>query len=117
MWFFDAIAQPLLTAYNLEAEFVRVSSEIAANGFVFVLIGALTPIPYKVVAIASGLGNISFLTFIAASIVGRILRLGLVGYLTYLVGPHALPVFRNHLLTLAYIFLFVLLGYLLLQWL
>lgn len=115
-WFFDAIAQPLLTTYNLTAEFAEVSAEIAASGFVFVLIGALTPIPYKLVAIASGFGNIPFLTFIVASIIGRILRLGLVGYIAYVVGPHALPVFRGHLLTLAYIFLFILLGYLLVQW-
>jgi membrane protein YqaA with SNARE-associated domain len=115
-WFFDTIAQPLLAAYNLEVEFTRVSVELAANGFVFVLIGALTPIPYKVVAIASGFGAIPFATFLAASIIGRILRLGLVGYIAYVVGPHALPVFRGHLLTMAYVFLFVLLGYLLVQW-
>lgn len=116
-WFFDAVAQPLLTSYGLEEEFARTSAQIAANGFVFVLIGALTPIPYKVVAIASGFGSISFATFLAASIIGRMLRLGLVGYIAYVVGPHALPVFRGHLLTMAYVFLFILLGYLLVQWL
>ena len=117
LWFFDVIAQPLITTYGWHSEFARISSQIDASGFVFVLIGALTPIPYKIVALASGLGQISFVTFLVASIIGRILRLGLVGYLTYLVGPHALPVFRNHLLTLAYIFLFLLLGYLCYQWL
>lgn len=116
LWFFDIIAQPVIANYGWEAEFARVSSQIDASGFAFVLIGALTPIPYKIVAVASGFGQISFVTFLVASILGRILRLGLVGYLTYLVGPHALPVFRSHLLTLAYVFLFLLVGYLVFQW-
>lgn len=117
LWFFDVIAQPLLETYNLQADFLHATTQINEGGFVFVLIGALTPIPYKVVAIASGFGHITFVTFLVASIFGRILRLGLVGYAAFVVGPHALPMFRKHLLSLAYVFLFVLLGYLGYLWL
>lgn len=117
LWFFDVIAMPILDTYNLTEDFTRISAQVNESGFVFVLIGALTPIPYKLVAIASGFGHISFVTFLIASIFGRILRLGLVGFAAYAVGPHALPLFRRHLLSLAYLFLVLLLCYLAYSWL
>ena len=116
LWFFDVVAQPLIDSYGWHEQFAHISAQIDASGFIFVLVGAVTPIPYKIVAIASGFSQVSFVTFLIASIVGRILRLGLVGYLSYVVGPHALPMFRSHLLTLAYVFLFFLVLYLGYQW-
>ena len=113
--FFDVIGGRMISFFGLEAQFASVSASLDNNGFVFVLIGALTPIPYKLVALASGVAQVNILTFIFASIFGRILRLGLVGYIAYAVGPHALPLFRKHLLKMAYVFFFVLLGYVVVQ--
>jgi membrane protein YqaA with SNARE-associated domain len=113
--FYDSLALPLLAFYHLTPSFESAARELDANGFVFVLLGALTPIPYKVVAIASGLVHLNFWTFLAASIVGRVLRLGLVGAATYVVGPHALPMIRKYLLAIAYIVCAVLLVYLLIR--
>jgi membrane protein YqaA with SNARE-associated domain len=116
LWFFDSFGRPLLEFYNLQGQFASMSVQINDSGFIFVLIGALTPIPYKIVALASGFGQINIVTFLLASLFGRILRLGLVGYVAYAVGPHALPMFRKHLLSLAYVFLVLLLTYLVFQW-
>jgi membrane protein YqaA with SNARE-associated domain len=113
---FDTVGRAILEFFNLTEEFANVAGSIDANAFVFVLIGAITPIPYKLVAIASGLASMDVLVFLIASIFGRIIRLGLVGYVAYAVGPHALPVFRKHLLTLAYIFFILLVAYLFAQW-
>lgn len=110
-WFFDFIGTKIINAYGMENQFRSIASSVDDNAFVFVLLGALTPIPYKLVAIASGLTQINFVTFLFASIVGRILRLGLVGWAAYAVGPHALPMIRRHLLTFAYILCVVLLIY------
>lgn len=110
--FFDTLGQRLINFYSLEAQFASISKSLDSNGFVFVLIGAITPIPYKLVALASGFGQISFVTFLFASIFGRIIRLGLVGYVAYAIGPHAVPLFRKHLLSLAYVFLLILAVYL-----
>lgn len=115
--FYDFLGTKVITFYGLETQFATISSQLDSNGFVFVLLGALTPIPYKLVALASGLVQVNIWTFIFASIFGRILRLGLVGYAAYAVGPHALPLFRKHFLTLAYIFGLLLLGYLVIQFL
>ena len=113
--FFDFIGKWVIELYSLEEQFVWISTKLNENGFVFVLLGALTPIPYKLVAIASGVAHINFLTFLVASIVGRILRLGLVGGAAYLVGPTVMPIIRHHLLTTAYIVGFILLAYLIVK--
>jgi Predicted membrane protein len=113
--FYELVAAPILAFYGLEGAMTATMARIASGGFVFVLIGALTPIPYKLVAIASGVAQLDFATFLFASIIGRILRLGLVGWAAYVVGPYALPVVRRHLLTLAYILGVLLLIYFVLQ--
>lgn len=101
--FYDLLGQRVIEFYGLTDYFIEVSKEINANAFAFVLLGALTPIPYKLVAIAAGVSQMNLLTFLVASIIGRILRLGAVGWATYLVGPKAVPLIRRHLLAIAYL--------------
>jgi membrane protein YqaA with SNARE-associated domain len=113
--FYELVATKIITFYGLEPAVAEAVVRIQVGGFVFVLLGALTPIPYKVVAIASGIAQLDFFTFLFASIVGRVLRLGLVGWAAYMVGPYALPVVRRHLLNLAYLIGIILLIYLFLQ--
>jgi len=99
--FFEALGTKIISFYSLEDTFSNISIQLNDNAFVFVLLGALTPIPYKLVALASGLLKISFFTFIVASLIGRILRLGLVGIAASKVGPKALPMVRRNLYTIA----------------
>ncbi|MFT5849762.1 MAG: membrane protein YqaA with SNARE-associated domain [Patiriisocius sp.] len=113
--FFDTLGVKVIDFYGLQDMFASIADNLDKNGFVFVLIGAFTPIPYKIVAIASGVLHISFLTFIVASIFGRVLRLGLVGLAAHAVGPHALPVVRRNLYTLAAVAGLLLLTYIGLQ--
>ena len=109
--FYELVAVQIIAFYGLETAMSDTVARIASGGFAFVLIGALTPIPYKLVAIASGVAQLDFATFLFASILGRILRLGLVGWAAYIVGPYALPIVRRHLLTLAYVLGVILLIY------
>lgn len=99
--FFETLGSRLVSLYHLDAAFASASESLNNNGFVFVLLGALTPIPYKIVALASGLLHLNFFTFVIASIIGRILRLGLVGVAAHAVGPQALPIIRKNLYTIA----------------
>ena len=110
-FFYDTIGKSLLAFYGLEESFSSISDQLDANGFVFVLIGALTPIPYKVVAIAGGFMHLNIFTFLAASIVGRLLRLGVVGSLTYAVGPHIVPILRRNVMIFVYTLTIILVSY------
>lgn len=113
--FFDTVGVRVLELYALEDKFTSIAKQVDANGFVFVLLGAFTPIPYKIVALASGVLKINLFTFIIASIIGRLLRLGLVGLAAHYVGPRMLPVIRRNLQAIAAITGVLLLVYIIYQ--
>jgi membrane protein YqaA with SNARE-associated domain len=62
-----------------------------------ILIKGLTPIPYKLVTIASGLAQFAFPVFIAASVVTRGARFFLVAGVVKKFGPAMLPVIERRL--------------------
>ena len=68
-----------------------------ANTFVLTIMGAVTPIPYTIVAWVVAVLNGSLLVFIAASIVGRGLRYIIVGYSVYRFGPLAISYAKRYL--------------------
>lgn len=62
-----------------EEKFSAVSDAFNKFGIILVLIGAFTPLPYKVIAISAGLFGYGLLPFILFSAIGRSLRFCLVG--------------------------------------
>jgi membrane protein YqaA with SNARE-associated domain len=68
---FDVVAQPLLHAYHYDAAFAHFQQTYAKYGLWVILIKGLTPIPYKIVTIASGAAHFDFAVFMAASVVTR----------------------------------------------
>jgi membrane protein YqaA with SNARE-associated domain len=74
-----------------------------------VIIKGMTPIPYKVVTIAAGVGKMNLLSFIGASIVARSMRFYLVAGLLYFVGEpiRAFIETRLALVTTAFVVLLV----------
>ncbi len=68
---FERFALPLLHAYHYEAAFVRFQETYAQYGLWVILVKGLTPIPYKIVTIASGAAHFDFAVFMAASLATR----------------------------------------------
>lgn len=69
-----------------QATFDQVGTLYQGNAFLAVLTAAFTPIPYKVFTIAAGVFEVNFLTFMAASVLGRSGRFFLVGGLVFIFG-------------------------------
>ena len=92
--FFDAVATMLLSTHALSSlhQFVERLNE---SVFVLTLVGAVTPIPYTLVAYAAGFAKGSIVAFAIASILGRAARLGVVGFLTHRFGAQALAIFAK----------------------
>jgi membrane protein YqaA with SNARE-associated domain len=84
---FEVLATPLLHAYHYEAAFARFKDSYAEYGLWIILLKGVTPIPYKIVTIASGAASFNFWVFMAASIVTRGARFFLVAALLYFFGP------------------------------
>ncbi len=68
---FDKLATPILALYHLEPAFARFRAAYAQWGLAVILIKGLTPIPYKLVTIASGAARFDFPLFMAASLATR----------------------------------------------
>lgn len=86
-WGYDLIGEPIVKVYHGEPIMQKIKAWYDAYGFWGNLAAALTPIPYKVFTIASGVFQFDFLAFLTASIIGRSARFFAVGGLIYFVGP------------------------------
>src|SRR3954467_14446134 len=78
---YDAVAAPLIHFYHYEAAAQAFVDKFQQYGLWVILIKGLTPIPYKIVTIASGLAHFDFGVFVAASVVTRGARFFLVAFL------------------------------------
>ncbi|MDN3565798.1 YqaA family protein [Paeniroseomonas aquatica] len=84
---FDALAAPVLAAYGYADAMIRFQGWYDQWGALVILIKGLTPIPYKIVTIASGAAHFSFVVFLVASIVTRGARFFLLAFLLRRFGP------------------------------
>ncbi len=78
---FDVLARPLLHFYHYEDAFNAFQIRFREYGAYIILIKGLTPIPYKIVAIASGAARFDLLQFIMLSIVTRGVRFYIIAVL------------------------------------
>src|SRR5215217_2542141 len=78
---FEALGQWIIQFYGLGGKFDEFQRTWAEWGLWIILIKGLTPIPYKLVSIASGLAQFNLGVFIAASIATRGARFFLVAAL------------------------------------
>jgi membrane protein YqaA with SNARE-associated domain len=85
---FEEVAEPLLAFYGYAGKFADFADTYNAWGAWIVLIaGGLTPIPFKVVTIASGATGLDIGLFVLSSIVARGTRFYIVAALIYRFGP------------------------------
>lgn len=82
----ESLGQPIVDFYHGQEIVERIRSLYLGWGFWGVLFAAITPIPYKVFTISSGLFALPMTEFLAASIIGRSIRFFLVGGLIYHFG-------------------------------
>ena len=83
---FETIGAWVISVYHLEGAMQTFRDEFAEYGTWIILVKGLTPIPYKLVTIASGVAHFDLFTFVWASIVTRGLRFFLVAALLWKFG-------------------------------
>ena len=82
----EVVGQPIVKFYHGEAIMGQVKELYTTYGFWGILIAAITPIPYKVFTIASGVFHYDIFQLIIASILGRGFRFFLVAGMIRLFG-------------------------------
>ena len=84
---YEGVGRPLLEFYGHAARFAEFQGRYNEWGAWIVFIAGITPFPYKVITIASGVTGLDLATFTVASILARGLRFYLVAALLFWLGP------------------------------
>ena len=80
---FEQLGQPIIDFYDAGAKFENMRHWFGRYGVWLVLLAGVTPIPYKIFTIASGLLDLALVPFVLASIVGRAAQFFLVAGLLW----------------------------------
>ena len=84
---FETMGEWIIHTYKLEDSFGRLRAGFQEWGFWLVALKGLTPVPYKIVTIASGVAHLNLLTFAMASLIARGFRFFLLAGLFWYYGP------------------------------
>ena len=83
---FDQVGKPMLDFYGYAAKFETFRETYAHWGAWAVFIAGITPFPYKVITILSGVAGLNLPVFVVASVLARGLRFFLVSALLWKFG-------------------------------
>ncbi len=84
---FDLIGRPILEFYHATGRYDALKAGFDQWGVWIIILKGMTPIPYKLVTIASGVAHFDLLAFVGASIVSRSIRFFLLAALLWWFGP------------------------------
>jgi len=101
---YELIGRPIIEFYGYGEKFITFQSWYSAWGAWIVAAGGFTPIPYKVITIASGVADMDLATFTAVSVISRGARFFLVAALLYAFGPPIRAFIERRLGLLALLF-------------
>jgi len=107
---YESVGQWLIQLYGYGAKVEAFREAYRQYGAWIILLKGLTPIPYKIVTITSGLAGYPIVPFILLSFVARGMRFYLVAFLIYRYGERARKIIEERLefwVTLAFIVLVV----------
>ena len=78
-WYLGAVLGEALVAWlGRESGFATASLQFARHGWLLILIGAFTPLPYKITVITAGVIGVGLAPLVVFSLIGRLARYGLV---------------------------------------
>ena len=107
---YETLGVWLINAYGLARQFDAYRAAYNEWGLWIILIKGLTPIPYKIVTIASGAAAFNFWVFVAASIITRGARFFMVAALLYWFGEPIRELIERRLTLLTTAFVVMLVG-------
>jgi len=109
-YLYETVGQWLINVYGLGTQFEAYRAAYNEWGLWIILIKGFTPIPYKLVTIASGAAAFEFWVFVAASVATRGARFFLVAALLYWFGEPIREFIERRLTLLTTAFVVLLVG-------
>jgi membrane protein YqaA with SNARE-associated domain len=115
---YESVGQSIITFYGLEESFTNATTKLNEWAFWAIAAKGVTPIPYKLVTIASGVAKVDLFTFTAASIIARGIRFTYVTVGLYYFGGFVRTLLDRHLVAMTIIMVVSLfLGFMIVKWL
>ena len=97
MFLMDSIGKPLMDFYGYGEKLDDFQKKYQEYGALIIFLKGLTPIPFKLVTIASGMAHYNIWMFILASVITRGLRFALVAWAGARFGPSIEPFIEKQL--------------------
>ena len=107
---YESVGKPIVDFYHGQVVMDLIKTKYDQHGFLGILIAAITPIPYKVFTIASGVFEFDFGLFTLASIIGRSTRFFLVAALIWKFGSPIRNFIEKYFNLLSILFVVLLVG-------
>jgi len=107
---FESVGRPVLEFYGKDAYFDEFRQSYNDFGAWAVLIAGVTPFPYKVITILSGVTGLNFAVFMVASVIARGLRFFIVAALLWKFGAPIRDFIERRLGLMFTLFVILLLG-------
>ena len=108
--FINTIGAKIIDFYHLNDQFLDFSQSFNEYGAIVVLTAGITPLPYKVVTIASGATSMNFVLFSTISLLARGLRFTIVASLLWKYGEPIKEFIEKRLNVLAVLFVALLIA-------
>ncbi|MBE7635653.1 DedA family protein [Sneathiella sp. P13V-1] len=109
-YFFTLIGDSIISFYGYQDKFANFQASYEEWGAWIVAFFGLTPFPYKVITIASGVVQLNLAAFISASVLSRSARFFLVAGLLYWFGEPIREFIEKYLGILTFLFFILLFG-------
>ncbi|SEP70191.1 membrane protein YqaA, SNARE-associated domain [Devosia sp. YR412] len=93
---FDTVGKAIIDFYGAGDGFNSLKQSFNENGPLMIIIGAISPIPYKVITITSGVAGLDLWTFVFYGLIGRGLRYFVPCGLFYFFGKAANEFIEKH---------------------
>ncbi len=107
---YDAVGRPVLEFYHAMDRYEALKAGFDQWGVWIIILKGMTPIPYKLVTIASGVAQFDLWAFIGASIVSRSLRFFLLAAILWWFGDTARLFIERRLTLVTSVFAVCLVG-------
>lgn len=95
-FFMSTLGQWVINTYGLEQAFSSFQQTFQTYGFWIIALKGLTPIPYKLVTIASGASKLDLGMFILASLISRTIRFMMLSGIFWYFGEEAKQLFEKN---------------------
>ena len=113
---YESVGVLIINFYHAQQLFAKFQTQFNEYGTLAVLFAGITPFPYKVITIASGIAGLSFYQFLIFSIIARGARFFIIALLLRIYGEAIKRFIERHLNILFIVFLILLVsGFLLIK--